>query len=77
MNGGNNMTTVNVSARLLTEREAALILGFTPGTLRKLRCTGYIPGGLPDIPYLKLGRSVRYDMRAIEAYIDGLKEPVG
>ena len=48
---------------LLTERQAAELLGWTPDTLRLRRFRGQEP------QYLKLGRSVRYELGTIEAFI--------
>ena len=48
---------------LLTERQAAERLGWTPDTLRLRRFRGQEP------PYIKLGRSVRYAPEDIEAFI--------
>lgn len=59
--------------RLLNETEAARVLGLSPGTLRKLRSTGALEGGLPEIPFVRMGRAIRYDLRDLESLIDGLK----
>jgi len=50
--------------RLLREREAAAFLGTTPGTLRADR---HSPG--MAIPFVRLGRAIRYDIRALESLI--------
>jgi excisionase family DNA binding protein len=47
------------------EKEAAEILGVTPGTLSVWRCTRRYP-----LPYVKVGRSVRYRMADLEAFIE-------
>jgi len=48
---------------LLTERQAAELLGWTPDTLRLRRFRGQEP------EYIKIGRSVRYAPADIEAFI--------
>jgi len=56
--------------RLISETEAAKLLGLAPITLRKQRCTGQVPGQLIAIPYVKLGdRCVRYSLNDIQAII--------
>ena len=54
--------------RLLTEREAAQFLGVAPGTLRVSRSTGPMPGRI-WLPYIKMGRSVRYDPATLRAWL--------
>ncbi len=54
--------------RLLTEREAAEFLGIAPGTLRVSRSTGPIPGRI-FLPYVKLGRAVRYDRATLRDWL--------
>ena len=50
---------------LVTPERAAEILGTTPGTLGVWRCTRKVM-----IPYVKVGRSVRYDPADLQRYID-------
>jgi len=53
----------NISTlHLLTERQAAEFLGWTPGTLLR-RFRGQEP------QYVKIGRSVRYEHETIQAFI--------
>lgn len=49
---------------LLNTNGAAAKIGWKPGTLRKKRMTGDGP------PFIKLGRSVFYDDRDLDAYIE-------
>lgn len=49
---------------LLDEDEAAALLRSKPSTLRKWRCVGGGPR------FVKIGRSVRYDLRDVQAFID-------
>ncbi len=46
--------------RLLTEGEAAAHVEMSEAFLRALRSRGAPRGRTPKIPYLKIGRSVRY-----------------
>lgn len=54
---------------LVTEREASHRLGLSMITLRKLRSTGSLPGGIPAIPYHKLGKAVRYSSADLDQYV--------
>jgi hypothetical protein len=62
---------MQIPPELFTEKEVASILRLNPGTLRRQRCEGCREGGLPLIPYLRLGRSVRYRPEDIAAIIEG------
>ncbi len=57
--------------QLITEKEAAKLLAVSPGTLRVQRCVGASAKGLPMIPYLRIGRAIRYRLRDIQQFIDG------
>lgn len=50
---------------LVDAATAAKALGVTPGTLNVWRCTGRYP-----LPFVKVGRSVRYRVRDLERFID-------
>ncbi len=50
---------------LLTEGQAASAIGVKPSTLAVWRCNGRY-----DLPYLKIGRNVRYKVRDTLAYLD-------
>lgn len=50
---------------LLTEKQAAEILGLNHGTLTVWRCTKRY-----KIPFVKVGSSVRYSRKALQAWID-------
>lgn len=52
------------AVELLDENAAAAILGTTAGTLQVWRCTKRYP-----LPYVKVGRNVRYQRSAILAFI--------
>jgi len=71
--GQNNAATVGAVTPsiddLLTEAEAAAMVGLTVGTLqtyRKMRTNGERPGVGPD--FLKRGYAVFYTRAAVEAY---------
>jgi excisionase family DNA binding protein len=51
--------------RLLTDKEAADALGVSKSTLQAWRCTGRVP-----LPFIKLGRAVRYRREDIAAFIE-------
>ncbi|MEJ0068333.1 MAG: helix-turn-helix domain-containing protein [Pseudomonadota bacterium] len=48
---------------LLSEREAAAMLGWSPKTLQRRRWQGEPP------PFVKIGRTVRYRRRTLEGFI--------
>ena len=50
--------------RLNTPEEEATRLNLSPRTMAKARSTGH-----PDIPYLKLGKTVRYDPVAVDQWL--------
>jgi excisionase family DNA binding protein len=51
-------------SRLVTERDAAELLGVSVRTLQKWRLQGNGPR------FVKLGHAVRYDVKDLEAYIE-------
>jgi excisionase family DNA binding protein len=51
-------------SRLVTERDAAELLGVSVRTLQKWRLQGNGP------QFVKLGHAVRYDVKDLEAYIE-------
>ena len=51
------------AARLVDEKLAAEILGITPGTLSVWRCTRRY-----RLPYVKIGRAVRYDLAQLQEF---------
>ena len=46
--------------RFLTTKEAAIILGVSPGQLKLSRVNGYLFKGVPAPPFIKMSRAVRY-----------------
>jgi hypothetical protein len=59
--------------KLLNEKETAQILGLTPITLRKQRCVGETPGGMPLVPFIKMGTRVRYIEADVLEYVENLR----
>lgn len=54
-----------IQSELVDEKQAAGILGVTPGTLQVWRSTGRYA-----IPFLKVGRLVKYRRSALEAWLE-------
>lgn len=57
--------SITPAAGLINQDAAALFLGFSPKTLAKDRCTREI-----GIPYVKMGRSVRYRLADLQKFVD-------
>lgn len=55
------MTTTRT---LNTPEQEAKRLSMSPRTMAKARSTGY-----PNIPYIKIGKTVRYDPIAVDAWL--------
>jgi excisionase family DNA binding protein len=55
---------INVTP-VVDEKEAAKILGTTPGTLAVWRCNRAV-----QIPFVKIGRSVRYRLADLDAFLE-------
>ncbi len=56
--------------RLLTEAEAAEIIGFSKNTLRAWRVSGRLNKLIPP-PFIKCGRAVRYRLSDLQTWMDG------
>ena len=68
-----NTKLLNLRRELLTQSEAAERLGLTnPGTLAVWRSTQRY-----DLPYIRVGRSIRYDAKAIEEFLSRNTEKGG
>lgn len=50
---------------LLSNEQAAEYLGVTPGTLEVWRCNGRY-----ELPFIKVGRLVKYRRRDLEAWLE-------
>jgi len=57
---------------LLDEKQAAAILKVNPGTLSVWRCTGRYA-----IPFIKVGRSVRYRLADLNAWLESRTQANG
>lgn len=55
----------NEAPKLISSTEASKILGLKPATLAQMRWRG-----TKNLPYVKLGKAVRYKLSDIEAYIN-------
>lgn len=53
-------------SQLLNESQAAQVLGIAPNTLAVWRCTGRY-----NLPYIKIGRLVRYRAGDLKRFING------
>jgi predicted site-specific integrase-resolvase len=60
------------SSELLNEKAAAEILSVEPGTLAVWRSTGRY-----NIPFIKVGRNVRYSRKALEAWLESRTHATG
>ncbi|MBK9145149.1 MAG: helix-turn-helix domain-containing protein [Candidatus Melainabacteria bacterium] len=56
------------STDLLSRREAAEVLGVSEQTLAVWKCTGRY-----DLPYVKIGKLVKYRKADLDRFIDGRK----
>lgn len=56
--------------RLLTDRDASGYIGVCPRTLWALANSG-------KVPFCKINRSVRYDVRDLDAFIESTKQTRG
>lgn len=62
--------TTAVPRRLLDEAEAAAYLGVSRALLRKQRMQGTLPGGIPAVPFIRIGkRGIRYDVSDLDRWI--------
>ena len=65
---GSEIESTLVKPHLLTTEQAAEFLGVSPGTLCVWRCVSRYP-----LPYIKIGRHVRYDEADLAAWIESRK----
>lgn len=56
---------VQRTSDLIDEKQAAEVLSVEPGTLSVWRSTGRY-----KIPFIKVGRNVRYSRKALEAWLE-------
>jgi len=60
-----------VRPQLLTPLDAAEFLGMSVGTLAVWRCTKRY-----DLPYIKVGHTIKYDMHDLIAFIESRKQRI-
>jgi len=58
--------------KLMSAEQAADYLDLTSRTLANWRCNGY-----PSLPYIKLGRCIKYKLSDLDAYIAKHSHNVG
>ena len=58
------MAEKSLLQKLLTPEEAAIYIGVSPGTLSVWRSTGRY-----NLPFVKAGRLVRYNVAALDAWL--------
>jgi len=62
-----------IAPKLVDEKTAARYIGFSPIWLRKGRCEGN-----PNTPaFVRVGRSIRYCMDDLNAFVQAHREPKG
>ena len=64
------MPTLETPNRLLIPKSAAYYIGMSASFLANARCQGNLAGRTPAPPYLKIGRTVRYDVAALDKWIN-------
>lgn len=55
---------------ILNEKDAADYIGLAAITLRMQRARGTRTGGVPPIPYVRLGRAIRYRVSDLDRYLE-------
>ncbi len=60
------MRKTDITPQLLSEADAAKYLSICPRTLWGLRASG-------EIAFLRVGRSIRYDLADLQAFIERIK----
>jgi len=63
------MATYDLPQRLVSGKEAARYTGMSEQFFRKSRMNGNLPDHTPGPPFVKIGRSVRYDIQDLDAWI--------
>lgn len=59
--------------RLLTEVETSRYIGMSRVYLRRARSEGNRDGRTPAPPYVRIGRSIRYDLLDLDSWIQAHK----
>ena len=58
------------NANVLTETEAAAYIGVAAITLRRQRSEGPRENRLPLVPFVRVGRNIRYRKRDLDAFLE-------
>ena len=61
---------LNFEQRLFTEAETAAYMSVSRSYLRAARCYGNKPGKREAPPFVRLGRTIRYDKNMMDQWID-------
>lgn len=59
-----------IEKQTINEKEASKYIGMSVSFLRQSRMTGKLKGRCKAPPFLKLGRSVRYQISDLDAWLD-------
>lgn len=59
--------------KLISERDCAQYIGMSRAFLRKSRMDGSRQGHTPAPPWLRIGRTIRYDLEDIHKWIESRK----
>lgn len=68
----NSTAFPNGASRALSERDAAAYIGMSRSYLAQSRMTGRVGGRTPAPRFVKIGRSVRYLLEDLDAWLDEL-----
>jgi len=61
---------MNTETRLLTPKDAAKYIGMSAGFLAVARCHGNLSNRTPAPPFIRIGRTIRYDLQELDEWID-------
>jgi len=67
---------MKIEQRLVSEAEAARLIGMSRQFLRKSRTNGLLTNHTAGPPFVKIGRAVRYDLTDLEKWIDAHRRPI-
>ena len=65
--------TQDTTRRLLSEAETAEMIGMSRGFLRRSRMEGRREGHTLAPPWIQIGRTIRYDLQDVTAWIEARK----
>lgn len=60
----------NITPQTLKEQDAATYIGYSVAFLRQSRSEGHRNGRTPAPPFIKVGRSVRYLRKDLDAWLE-------